>query len=252
MSEFVYAPGCPSLDHVRIDTLMKMREDGMTNDEIAKKFNVSSSTIGEILPKKYRRTTREDRDGIVRAWHQGKNKTEIATMFGFSESTVVDILRANGVAVPMTKKGWTTKEIRNLERYMDKGMSPREIASNLGRTEGSVSGFISGHYKNRKKKNETKLRLDGTPEPEKKEEPKKEYDMVIDFKLPENAIVVDKPSSISVEEYHRKEITGKFGTYLYDMDKDFLVFETQMRGANTRAELGLLVEELQAVFNAIS
>lgn len=229
------------VDSIPVDDIIKMRNNGIPVLEIAKKFGVSKNTIYRVMPEDLHRRrakiTDEIRDGIIRSWKQGKSKTEIALMFSLSESAVVKTCRSAGIDIPATRRYWTTKEVKDLERYLKCGMGPAEIALKLGRTAGSVSGFVSEHY--------GKKATHSTPVDECLEKPNEstEEPEVIEVSAESKKPVLD------ITESHTKFIEATFGTYMYDVNADNITFDTALKPIHTKQDLADYIVELTAVLD---
>lgn len=198
--------------------------------------------VGAISHKGYR-ITDEEAQGIVRAYHQGKTVPEIMTMFSVSDTSVNRILEKNGISVPKARRMWTEKEMQECERLFNLGWSSLRIAQQLGRTEGSVSGWISGRLRGRKPS--YKYRLDGTPIPETQTKPDL-ADQIEEAK----AKMLDE-NGFEVIEKHTKTIRTKNGTYGINLVTDCLTLSLDKlpgSGEFTKEEFGALIDEMAKIY----
>lgn len=204
---------------------------------------VPSIPVGATSHKGYK-ITDEEKQGIARAYHQGKTLSEIQIMFSISDTSCRRVLIEQGINLPKARRPWTTKEALDCERYHKLGWSTVRIAKQLGRTEGSVSGWISDNLKEpAHKMRERNRRLDGTPTPEKKEEAPVKPSLSEQIETAKAKMAEE--NDFAIEELHRKTITGKLARYTIENDSfDFHIITP----VHTKEEFGALVDEMAKVY----
>lgn len=230
---------------------------GKSFTEIEMMFSVSDSSIKRILdeknipyPKKRRAWTDEERKKVERYHNLGWDAETIGKQIGRNKSSVKAYI-CNGMGAKpngqkRTAKSWTTSEMAKCQEMYEKGMRPVDIAKELGRTEGSVSGWISDHIKDTIHSRAIKARrLDGTPMPEKKEEAPVKPSLSEQIETAK-AKMADE-SGLTVEENHTKIIRGKMGVYTLRVDKNLMDFSLTA-GVFTKEEFGALADEMAKVY----
>lgn len=228
---------------------------GKSFTEIEMMFSVSDSSIKRILdeknipyPKKRRAWTDEERKKVERYHNLGWDAETIGKQIGRNKSSVKAYI-CNGMGAKpngqkRTAKSWTTSEMAKCQEMYEKGMRSADIAKELGRTEGSVSGWISDHIKDTIHSRAIKARrLDGTPMPEKKEEAPMKPSLSEQIETAKAKMAEE--NDFSIEELHRKTITGKMACYTIENDSfDFHIITP----VHTKAEFGALVDEMAKVY----
>lgn len=85
----------------KIDKIIKLREEGMYQKDIAKLFNTSTSSIGRILRENnvwHRfKLTKEDIESIKKLYSSGTAINVIARQYHKSENTIRDIIDSSGL-----------------------------------------------------------------------------------------------------------------------------------------------------------
>lgn len=229
---------------------------GKSFTEIEMMFSVSDSSIKRILdeknipyPKKRRAWTDEERKKVERYHSLGWDAETIGKQIGRNKSSVKAYI-CNGMGAKpngqkRTAKSWTTSEMTKCQEMYEKGMRSVDIAKELGRTEGSVSGWISDHIKDTIHSRAIKARrLDGTPMPENKKEEVPVKPSLSEQIETAKAKIADE-NEFAIEELHRKTITGKMACYTIENNNfDFHIITP----VHTKAEFGALVDEMAKVY----
>lgn len=229
---------------------------GKTFEEIGTMFSVSGTSIRRILdenkipyPKKRWMWTDEEKKKLERYHNLGWTVDMIAKQLGRNKSSVNAYIHKRMGVEPVSSerhpKSWTTSEAMKCKELFEQGMRSVDIAKELGRSEGSVSGWISDNLKDTvHSRARAARRLDGTPMPEnKKEETPMKPSLAEQI---ENAKTkMAEENDFAIEEVHRKTITGKMARYI--LNNDFFDFEV-ITPIHTKAEFGALVDEMAKVY----
>ena len=227
MSNLDFHPRAKLTDSIDISTLVSMRNQGMTNKQIAESLGVSVATVTRYLPKKrIYKIGQDTRTGIVRAYKRKKQIKEIALMFSVSRASVVTILRDAGVTKDSKyAKRLTDKVKKDIVRYRDLGWSMKKISEVTG------FGYWAIHeYLKKLKCANAPVRLDGTPdikaveEEEKRETLQEQLQALIDngqATVNEEGVMVpvDIPSKKVLKiENKTVQINGEYFSFSVDND----------------------------------
>ena len=98
--------------------------------------------MNTILSQKRQVITPDMRQGIARAFRNGKSFDEIKVMFSVSGTSIRRILDENKIPYTKKRRFWTEDEKKKIERYVTLGWDIPTIAKQLGRNEGSVGAYI--------------------------------------------------------------------------------------------------------------
>lgn len=120
--------------------IINMHNDGMSNKEIAKLYDVSTSRIGQILRENglyatkgiYTKFSEEDCSRIVRLYKSGVSSVEIAKLFNCSYTPIKKILKLNGITLDTTLRKIPKDDWQNVVDMYNDGMSQRDIAEIYG------------------------------------------------------------------------------------------------------------------------
>lgn len=233
-------------------------QNGKSFEEIRTMFSVSNTSIRRILDeqkisyvKRRRYWTDDEKKRLERYCKIGWDIPAIAKQLDRTESSVYAYivnhvgLRDSGVALPThSKRSWTTAEAAKCKELVEQGMSTNKIAEQLGRTPGSVSGWISDNVKNTvHSRAKAARRLDGTPMPEKKEEAPVKPSLAEQIETAKAKMAEE--NDFAIEELHRKTITGKMACYTIENNLfDFHIITP----VHTKEEFGALVDEMAKVY----
>lgn len=233
-------------------------QNGKSFEEIRTMFSVSNTSIRRILDehkisyvKRRRYWTDDEKKKLERYCKIGWDIPAIAKQLDRTESSVYAYivnhvgLRDSGVALPAhSKRSWTTTEAAKCKELFEQGMSTNKIAEQLGRTPGSVSGWISDNLNETVHNRSKKRRLDGTPMPETKKE-ETPVKPSLSEQIETAKAKMAEENEFSVEELHRKTITGKMAQYTIENNNfDFHIITP----VHTKAEFGALVDEMAKVY----
>lgn len=234
-------------------------QNGKSFEEIRTMFSVSNTSIRRILDeqkisyvKRRRYWTDDEKKRLERYCKIGWDIPAIAKQLDRTESSVYAYivnhvgLRDSGVALPThSKRSWTTAEAAKCKELVEQGMSTNKIAEQLGRTPGSVSGWISDNVKNTvHSRAKAARRLDGTPmlETKKEETPVKPS---LAEQIETAKAKMAEENDFAIEELHRKTITGKMACYTIENNLfDFHIITP----VHTKEEFGALVDEMAKVY----
>ena len=234
-------------------------QNGKSFEEIRTMFSVSNTSIRRILNeqkisyvKRRRYWTDDEKKRLERYCKIGWDIPAIAKQLDRTESSVYAYivnhvgLRDSGVALPThSKRSWTTAEAAKCKELVEQGMSTNKIAEQLGRTPGSVSGWISDNVKNTvHSRAKAARRLDGTPmlETKKEETPVKPS---LAEQIETAKAKMAEENDFAIEELHRKTITGKMACYTIENNLfDFHIITP----VHTKEEFGALVDEMAKVY----
>lgn len=232
-------------------------QNGKSFEEIRTMFSVSNTSIRRILDeqkisyvKRRRYWTDDEKKRLERYCKIGWDIPAIAKQLDRTESSVYAYivnhigLRDSGVALPThSKRSWTTTEAAKCKELFEQGMSTNKIAEQLGRTPGSVSGWISDNLNETVHNRSKKRRLDGTPMPEKKEEAPMKPSLSEQIETAKAKMAEE--NDFAIEELHRKTITGKMACYTIENNLfDFHIITP----VHTKEEFGALVDEMAKVY----
>ena len=232
--------------------------NGKSFDEIKVMFSVSGTSIRRILDenkipytKKRRFWTKDEKKKIERYVTLGWDIPTIAKQLGRQEGSVgayikkyINLDVSTGKVRKIRK--WRTSEAIKCQELYEQGKTPMEIAEVLGRTEGSVSGWISDNLRNTLHFRTKRHRLDGTPMPEnKKEETPMKPSLAEQIENAKNKMADE--NGFAIEENHTKIIRGKMGVYTLRVDKNLMDFSLNA-GVFTKEEFGALADEMAKVY----
>lgn len=230
---------------------------GKTIEEIMTMFSVSETSVKRILdenkipyPKKRQMWTDDEKKKVERYCNLGWDAETIAKQLGRNKSSVVVFINKN-ISTKLNQqerrlKSWTTSEAQKCKELFEQGIRVVDIARELGRTEGSVSGWISDNLRNTlHSRRIATRRLDGTPMPVKKEETPVKPSLAEQIENAKNKMADD--AGLTVEENHTKIIRGKMGVYTLRMDKNLMDFSLNA-GVFTKEEFGALADEMAKVY----
>lgn len=235
-------------------------QSGKTFEEIRTMFAVSNTSIRRILDEnkipyaKSRRVwTDDEKKRAERYAKLGWDANTIAKQLGRSAGSVHAYFVKYGPYVPYSNtserkiRPWTTAEAVKCQEMVANGMKLTIIAKELGRSEGSVSGWISDNLRNTKhNRAKPAHRLDGTPMPEnKKEETPVKPSLAEQIENAKNKMADE--SGLTIEESHTKVIRGKMGVYTLRVDKNLMDFSLNA-GVFTKEEFGALANEMAKVY----
>lgn len=92
---------------ISMSELNYLRDQGLSNKEIADKVGCSTATVSKYLPSQRKARARlsdEDRNDILELYHSGKKVKEIAESYGCTLPTIYNLLKAEGIQVRCKKK----------------------------------------------------------------------------------------------------------------------------------------------------
>lgn len=139
-----------NLTDKQIEDILKLHNDGLKDREIADKYGIGRTTVGQILNKHgiSRMLPLEKRvDDVMRLYNEGKNQTEIYQELHMDWKNVRKILKENNVDI--TKNSWK-HEYKINEHYFDKIDNPDKAYiigllysdGNLGKHNSDVKLFL--------------------------------------------------------------------------------------------------------------
>lgn len=103
-----------ALSHeVNVSELEYLRSQGLNNQQIADKLDISRATVGKYLPserKKRAMLSVVDRENIATLYSNGTSARDLAGQFGCSIGTIYAILSARGIILHETKPKKQEKE----------------------------------------------------------------------------------------------------------------------------------------------
>lgn len=234
-------------------------QGGKSFDEIKTMFSVSHTSIRRILDEnkipygsKRRTWTLDEKKRVKRYVELGWDIPTIAKQLGRAENSVYAYIhnrrhREEFNILCERKRSprfWTTIEAAKCREMFKKGVSTADIAKELGRTEGSVSGWISDNVRDTAhSRAKAARRLDGTPMPEKKEEAPMKPSLAEQIETAKAKMAEE--NDFAIEELHRKTITGKMACYTIENNLfDFHIITP----VHTKEEFGALVDEMAKVY----
>ena len=255
--------------------MKKLFEEGKSTADICEIMDLGRSTVNSNLRAmgihqrdwgpSVAKVTPEVRQGIIRAYHHGKTRQEIMTMFSIGRSTARNIEREYKLHTPRAYNKISDKKKSDMCRYYRLGWSYEKIGEAVGLSDKQVAAYISkqGLCNRNASRQDLKrlhnaiqefnqalitapLRLDGTPdireevkEPIKKEEPKMEH----------------ASTKLTVERIRKAVVNGEYGKYVLVNGKfDLEMFTSIITSAQTSEGIEVLkamADEMNAAYELL-
>ena len=117
---------------ISMSELNYLRDQGLSNKEIAEKIGCSAATVSKYLPSQHKARARlsdEDRNDILELYRSGKKVKDIAESYGCTLPTIYNLLKAEGIQVrgkKKTEKKQKTVTLKTQQLEPDMGVSDVE------------------------------------------------------------------------------------------------------------------------------
>jgi hypothetical protein len=141
-----------------ITQLKALKDQGLTPQQIADRMGISKGRVKGGLDKYYsdrakrKAWTPEEITQLKALRDQGLSYEEIAQRMGISTDRVDGGLdKYYSDRAKLKQKEWTSEEITQLKALKDQGLTPRQIAQQMGRTEQSINVALYKYYSDRAK-----------------------------------------------------------------------------------------------------
>lgn len=134
--------------------IVDMYNSGLTQQEIAQKYNVSGPAIGYILKRyaakcknrRYKLDVKENTPEIIRLRNEGCTMDDIANIFGVTSNRIGQILRENGINTPNRRYlQFSHDEVLKMHDMYLSGISREDIAQQYGICADSVYNLFIKH-----------------------------------------------------------------------------------------------------------
>lgn len=132
-------------NEVSVSELNYLRDQQMSNKQIAKKLGVSPATIGKYLPssrKSRAKLSENDKNEIFELWRDGELVADIADTYNCSVATIYKLLKDRGISL----RGKKSEKEEKVEGILPEQEQEEAKSSNLQqRTVGIFAGRL-GEY----------------------------------------------------------------------------------------------------------
>lgn len=124
------------LDENDYKTIIQLKQNGYTNQELADIFNVTKSRIGQILRSngissinsKYLNFSEDDCQKIIELYNQGVSSVNIGKIFGCSKNPITRVLHDNGIILDTSLRKINKSDYQKITAMYTSGMTQQEIA----------------------------------------------------------------------------------------------------------------------------
>ena len=135
------------LDENDYKTIIQLKQNGYTNQELADIFNITKSRIGQILRSnginstnsKYLNFSEDDCQNIIDLYKQGVSSVNIGKIFGCSKNPITRVLHDNGIILDTSLRKINKSDYQKIADMYTNGMTQQEIADIYQCSQNTIS-----------------------------------------------------------------------------------------------------------------